>query len=273
MRNTVGIYWREIKDFEPLNRREEAELARQTRAGDDEARNRLITANLRFVVSEARPYIDKGLSFSELISAGNMGLLEAVKRYDETRGFKFITYAVWWIRQAIYQALSRTDRIVIPPTSHLRDWMKVDVNNHLIAHKYGRMPTYEEVGENLGFTSQRIRNALEASEKNYFLDQPIQPDGKESLNSIFSTGEPDASEKQENDAMVEAVRESLAVLDEREYRVITSYFGLYGQQPLSLEQVGKNIGLTREWVRQVRDKGLEKIRSHYGRLLAEFIRN
>ena len=263
-------YWRDIKGYQPLSRDEEVELAQQARTGNDEARQRLITANLRFVVSIARQYTGRGLSFIELVSTGNMGLLEAVHRFDETRGLKFISFAVWWIRQAILLPLHQENKVVCPPVSHVNDWMKVETRTDLLAQQFGRNPTRQEVAASLKLSAKRMRNALEAPERNFHLDAPIKYEEKASLGSFFAVDESDIEEELERAELVEVVRESLNFLDEREQQIITAYFGLDGQQPLTLEQIGEITDLTRERVRQLRNRAFKKLRQHCGELLAEF---
>ena len=269
----VDIYWREIKDVQPLSRAEEVTLFTRARSGDEEARQQLIRSNLRFVVRVARDYKDYGLTLAELISEGNMGLLEAVKRFDETRGFKFITYAVWWIRQAILKALAEQGKIARPPMSQLNDLQKVEKQTSLLAQRLGRDPTLEEVAASAKISLDRARNALETGQRDLSLDMPVYPGEEDSLLSVFDAGENSLEEDLERDHLSQALRTSMKVLDAREHQIIRAYFGLDNCAPMTLEKIGEGLGLTRERVRQLRDRALAKIRLHCGEMLLELSRN
>ena len=157
--NPTELYWREIKNAQPLSRADEVRLFKRARQGDEGARQQIIQANLRFVVSVARNYRDYDMTFGELISEGNVGLLEAVKRFDENRGFKFITYAVWWIRQAILKALAEQSRITRPPMSQINDLQKIDKVASSLSQELGRSPTYNEIATTVDISAQRTHNA------------------------------------------------------------------------------------------------------------------
>ena len=172
MYSATDLYWRDIKDAEPLSREEEIALFKRAKAGDEEARQALVQANLRFVVRVAREYHESGLSLIELISEGNLGLLEAVQRFDETRGFKFITYAVWWIRQAILRALAEHGKIARPPLSRVSDRQKVEKEADVLAQELGRAPTIEEIANCVDFSADRIRNAFEMGQPDLPLGRP-----------------------------------------------------------------------------------------------------
>ena len=168
--NPTELYWREIKNAQPLSRADEVRLFKRARQGDEEARQQIIQANLRFVVSVARNYRDYGMTFGELISEGNVGLLEAVKRFDENRGFKFITYAVWWIRQAILKALAEQSRITRPPRSQIDDLQKVDKVASSLSQELGRSPTYNEIAATVDISAQRTHNATEVAQQDLSFD-------------------------------------------------------------------------------------------------------
>ncbi len=270
---STEVYWREIQHYRPLSRSEEADLVRRARGGDDEASQKLVQANLRFVVSVAKHYANHGLSFIELVSEGNYGLIEAVKRFDETRGFKFITYAVWWIRQAILKALAEQGKIARPPMSQLNDLQKVEKQTSLLAQRLGRDPTLEEVAASAKISLDRARNALETGQRDLSLDMPVYPGEEDSLLSIFDVGENSLEENLERDHLSQALRTSMKVLDAREHQIIRAYFGLDSCAPMTLEKIGDNLGLTRERVRQLRDRALGKIRLHCGEMLLELSRN
>ena len=269
----LKIYWRDIGHCEPLSREKEVELVKQIKAGDEGAMQKLVAANLRFVVSVAREYTGSGLPLIELISEGNMGLIEAVPRFDETRGLKFITYAVWWIRQAIFKALDRTSKDVRPPVNHVYDLKKVERQAVVLSQKLGRDPTFDEIVESTGIGPDRVQNALAVSRREISLDVPVYPNEEESLLAAFPAADIDVEEEGEKTALCEVLQISLEVLDEREYQIICSYFGIGGREPMSLEKIGMALGLTRERIRQLRDRALDKMRIQYGERLHEFSHN
>ena len=271
--DAVEVYWREIKDTQPLSREQEFELFTRAKAGDEEARRQIIEANLRFVVSVARDYKDYGLSLVELISEGNVGLLEAVKRFDETRGFKFITYAVWWIRQAILKALAENGKIARPPMSQINDLQKVEKQAGRLAQSLGRDPTYNEILERVDISTERTRNAMEVGQQDLSFDAPAYTDEDTPLHAVFAAGQTGIEERFEHEEMRHAISSCLAVLDERESEIVRAYFGLGDGRPMTLEEIGDAMGVTRERVRQLRNRALEKMRDSYGELLGEFSRN
>jgi RNA polymerase primary sigma factor len=267
------MYWREIKDVQPLSRAEEVTLFERARAGDEEARQQLIRANLRFVVRVARDYKDYGLSLAELISEGNMGLLEAVNRFDETRGFKFITYAVWWIRQAILRALAEQGKIARPPMSQLNDRHKVEKEAGQLAHALGRLPTFDELAASLDLSMERTRNAMAAAQQDLSFDAPVYQGEGMPLLSLFVSGEEGMDEVLEREQMKDTLADCLKGLDAREYQIVRDYFGLEDLAPMTLEEIGEAMGVTRERVRQLRNRALEKLRTHYRERLVEFSNN
>jgi RNA polymerase primary sigma factor len=270
----VELYWKEIKDTEPLSRSQEFELFTRVRAGDEEARQQIIKANLRFVVSVARNYKDYGMSLVELISEGNVGLLEAVKRFDETRGFKFITYAVWWIRQAILKALAEQGRIARPPMSQINDLQKIEKESSALSQVLGRNPTYTEIAEHVDISAERTRNAMVVSQQDVSFDAPAYPDEETPLQAVFAAPQdPGIDDQYESDEMIGTVSSCLAVLDERETAIVRAYFGIGGDEPKTLEQIGEEMGVTRERVRQLRNRALDKLRDNCGDVLGEFSRN
>ena len=270
--NLVESYWRDIQHYQPLSRKREIELVQRAKKGDEAAMHELVTANLRFVVSIAKGYTSYGLSFIELISEGNLGLLEAVKRFDETRGFKFITYAVWWIRQAILKALAEQSKAARPPMSQINDLQKVEKKAGVLTQELGRNPTLEEIAESAHISLDRARNALEVGQRDLSFDTPIYSDDEDTLLSVFAI---DNSQEERFDqrALSDILHTCLNILDEREHQIICSYFGLENQAPMTLERIGVSLGLTRERVRQLRDRALQKMRVECGDLLLEFSRN
>ena len=271
--DTVEAYWRDIQRYEPLKRAEEAALVKRARNGDEAAMQRLVTANLRFVVSVAKEYTNYGLPFIELISEGNLGLMEAVGRFDETRGFKFITYAVWWIRQAILKALAEQSRVARPPMSQINDLQKVERQIGSLTQRLGRNPTLEEIATSSQISLERTRNALDVGRRDISLDTPIFPDENDDLLSTLAAADSDMDKALDEARLDEALTFCLNVLDKREYRIVQSYFGLGGQRPMTLEEIGATLCLTRERVRQLRDRALEKIRIHYADILGELSGN
>ena len=270
----VRIYLQDITDCEPLSREEESALFKQARRGDEEAMQRVVRANLRFVVNVARQYTGCGLSLIELIAEGNMGLLEAARRFDETRGFKFITYAVWWIRQAILQALRRSGGVIRRPATHLNDLQRIAKDAGALTQKLGRDPTVDEIAEKVGLSPERVQNARQVSAPGLLsLDAPRFDGSGEPLGSFFVAEETDVEAEFEAAELIGLVRRSLAVLDEREYQIVRTYFGLDAAEPMTLDRIGAMLGLTRERVRQLRDRALDKIRRHCGKQLVEFSDN
>ena len=271
--DAAELYWREIKDTEPLSREREVELFTRLRRGDESARQRIIEANLRFVVSVARDYKDYGLSLVELISEGNVGLLEAVKRFDETRGFKFITYAVWWIRQAILKALALQGRIARPPMSQINDLQKIEREAGRLAQSLGRTPTGAEIAERVDISAERTRNAMDVSQQDLSFDAPAYPGEGDSLLSLHPAPQDGVDDLFEEAEMRDRLSSCLRLLDERESEIVRAYFGLGGGEPRTLEQIGDSLGVTRERVRQLRNRALEKLRENCGEVLAEFSPN
>jgi RNA polymerase primary sigma factor len=269
----IDLYWRDIKGAEPLSREKEVEFFRRAKAGDEKARQALVLANLRFVVSVAREYKDYGLSLIELISEGNIGLMEAVKRFDETRGFKFITYAVWWIRQAILKALAEQGRIARPPMSQINDLQKVEKESGLLAQQLGRAPTFEEIAARVDLSLERTRNAFTVSQQDVSLDAPAFPDEETTLMQVFASAEPGIDEHFADNELRQTVASCLEILDSRESQIVRAYFGLDDTEPMTLEEIGNAMGVTRERVRQLRNRALEKMKAECGGLLVEFSSN
>lgn len=269
----IELYWRDIKDAQPLSRADEVAYFKRAKAGDEEARQVLVQANLRFVVSVAREYKDYGLSLIELVSEGNFGLLEAVKRFDETRGFKFITYAVWWIRQAILKSIAEHSKIARPPMSQVNDLQKVEKRMGILAQQLGRAPTFEEIADSAEISINRTYNAMLIGQSDVSLDAPAFDDDDEPLISNLCDENGATEAEYDRRVLTQTLHECLNVLDQREDHIIRSYFGLDGQSDMTLEQIGSTLGLTRERVRQLRDRALSKIRGRCGDLLAELCEN
>jgi RNA polymerase primary sigma factor len=272
---SLDAYWEDIKDCEPVSREHELELVGRVREGDTEALDELVTSNLRFVVSIAKEYGGRGQPLGELISDGNLGLIEAVRRFDETRGFKLITYAVWWIRQAIQKGTTQRRNTVPPPTNRMADWNIVQRAEARLCQELGRVPTDAEVAERAGFNVPRVDRAREVSAIQVRLDRPVnaESDEAEPLGSCLVTEAAVASDEMDRDMIESVVNGSLSVLDDREYKIIRWYFGFDGHESMTLEAIGGLMGLTRERIRQLRDRALRKLRACFNLPYAEFSPN
>ncbi len=272
--NSLELYWNDIRHTQPLSRLQETEHFQRARADDEAARQALITANLRFVVSVAREYKEYGLSLVELISEGNVGLLEAVERFDETRGFKFITYAVWWIRQAILKALAEHGKIARPPISQINDLQKLEKESNALAQELGRTPTFAEISERIDISLERTINAVEVAQQDVSLDAPAFPDEEAApVHAVLAADQEDADLTLEKSQMQDIIWRCLNILDEREYHILRDYFGLENGDPMTLEEIGETMGVTRERVRQLRNRALDKLRLQYSDVLVEFSNN
>jgi len=266
----LNSYWRDIRHCAPVSREEEANLVRQAREGDDDALARLISANLRFVVSVAKEFRVTGQPLNELISDGNVGLLEAAGRFDERRGFKFITYAVWWIRQSILRALDERRRTVSAPSNRLADLKDVERSQLRLSQKLGRDPSLFEIYDDVGYSAQRVLRAMEVSTPDVHLDRSLYDNEEDTaVSSLFETDEPPPETVAEEHEFVDTIDRCLEILDGRERVIIRRYYGFDGCLPMTLEQIGQTLGLTRERIRQLRDRGLAKLRNEHGDVLAE----
>jgi len=269
----LDSYWHDIKTCEPISREEEYNLVKSAKGGDEGAMNQLISANLRFVVTIAKEYRDTGQPLSELISDGNLGLMEAAKRFDEDRGFKFITYAVWWIRQSIQRALAERKRTVPAPSNRLADLKSVERKEGELSQELGRSPTVDEVSREVGFSTQRIVRAKQAASPDLYLDRSLYEEEDATVLSLFESGEKQPQQVTEESDLERAVDRCLDTLNARERQIIRWYYGFGGHEPMTLEEIGDMWGLTRERIRQLRDRGLEKLRAQFGDLLVELSHN
>lgn len=259
---SLDKYLQEIGKVDLLTPGEEVELAKRIKAGDRAALERLTKANLRFVVSVAKQYQNQGLSLSDLINEGNLGLVKSAQRFDETRGFKFISYAVWWIRQSILQALAEQSRIVRLPLNRVGSVNKLSRTFAQLEQKYKREPTPDELAEELTVTTDEISDTMKLSGRHVSVDAPF-VQGEE--NSLLDVLENDAEDKPDETLINESLRKdiqgALAVLTEREADVLSFYFGLEGTHPMTLEEIGSRFNLTRERVRQIKEKAIKKLRN------------
>lgn len=258
---SLDKYLQEIGKVDLLTPDEEVILAQKIRDGDQYSLERLTKANLRFVVSVAKQYQNQGLSLGDLINEGNLGLIKAAQRFDETRGFKFISYAVWWIRQSILQALAEQSRIVRLPLNRVGSLNKISKTFSDLEQKFEREPSPEELAEVLEITAAEVIDTLKISGRHVSMDAPF-VQGEE--NSLLDVLENDSEIKPDqeliNDSLRREVMRALSTLTQREAEVITYYFGLNGEQAMTLEEIGEKFNLTRERVRQIKEKAIRRLR-------------
>ena len=259
-REATDLYLRDIRKYTPLTRDEEAKTLKTARAGSRKALDHLITANLRFVVRVAGEYSGRGLPLSDLIAEGNVGLIRATRTFDASRGHKFITYAVWWIRQAILSALNRQIHPVAFPANQLDDRDALNRAGSFLAQELGRMPDLNELAETADISPARARRAMVASQPAVSLDMPVYDDGKARFGDRFADTGPGLDEQVHKSHMHRLLRETLSELPDREAEILNRYFGLDADNPESLEQVGRRFQISRERVRQLKDRALGRIR-------------
>ncbi len=260
-RFSLEKYLNEISQIPLLKPEEEIELTKRIRQGDQEALDKLVQANLRFVVKIAKEYQNQGLPLIDLINEGNLGLIKAAKRFDETRGFKFISYAVWWIRQSILQALAEHSRVVRLPLNRVGQISKI---NHVVKEleqKYNREPTFEEISQELDISINDVTEALNSGNYHISLDQPIHRVEDGTIKDIIHN--PDSA-MPDGDLIRESLREEirrvLKTLSPREEKIIKMYFGIDYERPYTLEEIGERLNLTRERVRQIKERALTRLR-------------
>lgn len=258
---SLDKYLQEIGKVDLLTPDEEVELAKRIKEGDQIALEKLTKANLRFVVSVAKQYQNQGLSLGDLINEGNLGLIKAAQRFDETRGFKFISYAVWWIRQSILQALAEQSRIVRLPLNRVGSLNKISKTFSELEQKFEREPSPEELAEVLEVTTAEVVDTMKISGRHVSMDAPF-VQGEE--NSLLDVLENDSEETPDSGLMTDSLRRevqrALSTLTQRESDVITLYFGLNGEHAMSLEEIGEKFNLTRERVRQIKEKAIRRLR-------------
>ncbi len=260
---SLDKYLQEIGKVDLLTPDEEVELAKRIREGDQLALEKLTKANLRFVVSVAKQYQNQGLSLGDLINEGNLGLIKAAQRFDETRGFKFISYAVWWIRQSILQALAEQSRIVRLPLNRVGSLNKISKTFSELEQKYEREPSPDELAEVLEVTTSEVVDTLKISGRHVSMDAPFVQGEENSLLDVLENDSEDTPDSELiNDSLRREVQRALATLTMREAEVITFYFGLNGEHAMTLEEIGEKFNLTRERVRQIKDKAITKLRTN-----------
>ena len=262
-RETASLdkYLQEIGKVDLITAEEEVELAQRIKAGDRVALEKLTKANLRFVVSVAKQYQNQGLSLPDLINEGNLGLIKAAQRFDETRGFKFISYAVWWIRQSILQALAEQSRIVRLPLNKIGSINKINKAYALLEQEHERAPSAEEISEVVDMSEGDVKESMKNSGRHVSMDAPLVEGEDSNLYDVLNIGESPSPDMQ---LMIESLRveieRALQTLTPREADLIRLYFGLNGEHPMTLEEIGETFDLTRERVRQIKEKAIRRLK-------------
>jgi RNA polymerase primary sigma factor len=259
---SLDKYLQEIGKEGLITADQEVELARRIKEGDAQALEKLVKANLRFVVSVAKQYQNQGLSLPDLINEGNLGLIKAAQRFDETRGFKFISYAVWWIRQSILQALAEQSRIVRLPLNQVGSLNKINKAFAKLEQEHERPPTAHELAELLEMTLEEVKSSLNNTGRHLSMDAPLREgDDSGSMMDVMRNDEtPSPLESLMTDSLRSEIERSLDSLSGREADVIRYYFGLNGNQPHTLEEIGQKFDLTRERVRQIKEKAIKRLK-------------
>ena len=259
---SLDKYLQEIGHEELLTADEEVELAQRIRMGDRKALERLTKANLRFVVSVAKQYQNQGLSLPDLINEGNLGLIKAAEKFDETRGFKFISYAVWWIRQSILQAIAEQSRLVRLPLNQVGSVHKINRALNKFEQEHERRPNVNEIAEKTDLPEDKVEDAMKANSHHVSMDAPF-ADGEDNslLDVLTDNDSPMADNELVKESLREEINRALTLLNERERNVIEAFFGI-NQQELTLEEIGTKYGLTRERVRQIKEKALRRLRNN-----------
>ena len=258
---SLSQYLEAIGKYEPLHPSREVELAIAIKKGNRLAMKELVEANLRFVVSVAKDYQGQGLPLTDLINEGNMGLMKAAGRFDETRGFKFISYAVWWIRQSILQALAEHSRIVRLPLNRVGTISKITKQAERLESEIERSPNEEEIGRNLEMTSDEVIDAMRISRRHHSLNAPFRDGDKNSLIDVIKDdGQIHPDEPLMAESLKDEIRQSLETLKARECQVIKMYFGIDRDYALTLNEIGEEFSLTRERVRQIKEKAIRRLR-------------
>jgi RNA polymerase primary sigma factor len=258
---SVDKYLHEISKEDLLSAEQEVELARRIKENDEEALEKLIRANLRFVVSVAKQYQHQGLSLPDLINEGNLGLIKAATRFDETRGFKFISYAVWWIRQSILQALAEQARIVRLPLNKIGSVSKINKALIELEQQHEREPSVQEIAMVLKLAPEEVKEALKLTSKPLSMDVPLNEEDEDSIYEVIESEEtPPPDENLMNESLNREIERALSSLTEREARIIKLYYGLGNKHPFTLEEIGEEINLTRERVRQIKEKAIKRLK-------------
>ena len=262
-RETASLdkYLQEIGKVDLITADEEVELAQRIKAGDQRALEKLTKANLRFVVSVAKQYQNQGLTLPHLINEGNLGLIKAAQRFDETRGFKFISYAVWWIRQSILQALAEQSRIVRLPLNKIGSINKINKMYALLEQSNERAPSAEEIAKELDMTVNDVKESMKNSGRHLSMDAPLVEGEDSNLYDVLRSGEsPNPDRELIHESLRTEIERALETLTPREADVVRLYFGLGDQHPMTLEEIGETFDLTRERVRQIKEKAIRRLK-------------
>ena len=258
---SLDQYLREISKYPLLKREDEVELAIEIHKSDAEALDKLVRSNLRFVVSVAKKYQNQGVSLSDLINEGNLGLIRAAHKFDETKGIKFISYAVWWIRQAILQALAEQSRIVRVPLNRAGTLHRIGKRSSALQQELGREPTIEEIADGMDIPRDEVAKTLAISRSHLSLDAPLTPgEDNKLLDYLPDEQSPGPDDQTFERALSNSIEEVLRTLKEREAKILRLYFGLDSQEAMTLEEIGGLLGITRERVRQIKEKALARLR-------------
>jgi len=272
---SLELYLHEISKINLISIEDEVELARKIKNGDRKALELLITANLRFVVSVAKQYQNQGLTLSDLINEGNLGLIKAAERYDETRGFKFISYAVWWIRQSILQAVAEHSRIVRLPLNKIGSISKINNTFIKLEQDYQREPVSEEIAEMLKFQIKVVEEALQSVNFQISTDAPQRESDSEEMtlyDTLINSDSPSPDMSLIKNSLKIEINRVFAILDDCEAEILRYYFGLIGENPLSIDEIATELKLTRERVRQLKEKALKKLKNvHKNRQLRSYL--
>ena len=257
---SLDKYLQEIGKEELITVEEEVELAQRIKKGDQAALEKLTRANLRFVVSVAKQYQNQGLSLPDLINEGNLGLIKAAEKFDETRGFKFISYAVWWIRQSILQALAEQSRIVRLPLNQVGSLNKINKAYSKFEQEHERKPSPEELADSLDLPAEKVADTLRVSGRHISVDAPfVEGEDNSLLDVLVNNDSPNADRSLIMESLAREIERALATLTERESDIIRMFFGI-GCQEMTLEEIGERFGLTRERVRQIKEKAIRRLR-------------
>ena len=257
---SLDKYLQEIGKEELITVEEEVELAQRIKKGDQAALEKLTRANLRFVVSVAKQYQNQGLSLPDLINEGNLGLIKAAEKFDETRGFKFISYAVWWIRQSILQALAEQSRIVRLPLNQVVSLNKINKAYSKFEQEHERKPSPEELADSLELPAEKVADTLRVSGRHISVDAPfVEGEDNSLLDVLTNNDSPNADRNLIMESLAREIERALATLTERESDIIRMFFGI-GCQEMTLEEIGERFGLTRERVRQIKEKAIRRLR-------------
>jgi RNA polymerase primary sigma factor len=258
---SLDKYLQDISKISLITVEEEVELAQRIRLGDQVALDKLTTSNLRFVVSVSKQYQNQGLTLPDLINEGNAGLVKAAKRFDETRGFKFISYAVWWIRQAILQALAEQSRIVRLPLNKIGSINRINKAYSFLEQTHERPPSVEEIANNLDLSTDLVKVSMKISGRHVSMDAPLRENEASTLYDVVNFHEsPRPDSGLMKDSLNHEINRVLDTLSTKEAEVIRNYYGIGNAQPMSLEEIGEAFGLTRERVRQIKEKGIRRLR-------------